>query len=245
VLGSTLANPLSATAARYNRDASVTAVAIYATLRSMSAVLSVLKDADVEGSVVVTSVTVSPGQTLEPLTQTLERFADIMFVVAMVSAALALLLGPASGLGGVLAGGALLAAALVLTRPGLVVPPAARRLWRALLTLGLTLAVVLPLAYSLAFWWGDRLTREAAVEATALLERVAPETTDAPPVDRSVLERAEAFLTVATDVFQATVDLSVAFLLKLVVLPAGLALAAWWLARATLAGLNPAHPAPP
>jgi len=38
---------------------------------------------------------------------------------------------------------------------------------------------------------------------------------------------------------RATVDLSVAYLLKLVVLPVLLALAVWWFARAALRGAAP------
>ncbi len=233
---SVLANPLAGTAARYNRDASVAATAIYASLRSMSALLSVLKDADVEGSVVVTSVTVSPGQMLEPLTRTLERFADIMFVVALVSATLAVVLGPASGLGAVLAAAALAVIAVTARRPRGAAPAWLQRLVRLSLTLGLMFALVLPAAYSLAFWWGDGLAGDAAARAAQVLEGAAPDEVTTPEVGRGVVQQVQALMAMAADLFEATVDLTVAYLLKLIVLPLVLTLAGWAALR-TLPGL--------
>ncbi len=236
LLASAIFNPFAATAAGYSRDASVAAIAIYATLRSMTAVLSIVRDADVGVSFPV-EATFSPGQTLTPLTQTVERFADIMFVVALWSAALAVLLDPAASIGAVAAGLALLAL-VVLAWSRIEPPPAARRILRATASLGLVFALLLPLAYSIAFWLGDGLTSEATEQATEVLTRAATEEAELPTTSglgwgyvRDMLDDAQAVLDMAGDIFQASVDLSVAYLLKLVVLPVLLALSIWWLAR--------------
>lgn len=244
-------NPLAGTAARYNREATVAALSIYASLRTVSATLSVMKDADLEGSVLFGSVAASPGQVLEPVTHTLERFADIMFVVALVSGLLALLLGPAAGVGaGVAAVVLSLAAFTVATRRAGRVPPVVRRLGRAAVVLGVALALVVPAVYGLAFRLGDGLTREATADAVAIVEGLsarAPELAEgeaAPGVlDRfGELVRGDAvgrFMATADELLRATVDLSVAYLLKLVVLPVLLALSVWWFARAALRGVAP------
>jgi hypothetical protein len=235
-------NPLAATAVRYNQQAAAAALSIYATLRTVSATLSVLKDADVEGSVLFGSVAASPGQVLEPVTHTIERFSDIMFVVALISGLLALLLGPAAGVGAAVA--AIGLAASVLAAAGRAPSPGwLLRLARSAVALGVVLAVVLPAVYGLAFRLGDGLTRAATAEAVAVLESLSARSPDLPASDEEprLLDRfgdlltgdaVARFVAAADDLLRATVDLSLAYLLKLVVLPVLLALGVWWLARA-------------
>jgi hypothetical protein len=242
LLASAWANPLASTAVRYNQQAAAAALSIYATLRTVSAALSVLKDADVEGSVLFGSVAASPGQVLEPVTHTIERFSDIMFVVALVSGLLALLLGPAASAGGVVAAAGLAAVVLAASgRPG--VPPWLGALGRAAVALGVVLAVVLPTLYGLAFTIGDGLTRAATAEAVAVLERLSARTPELPDAagEATLLDRfgdllrgdgVARFMATADELLRATVDLTLAYVLKLVVLPVVLALALWWLARA-------------
>jgi hypothetical protein len=241
LLASTLFNPLAGKAARYSQEAAVAAVAIYATLRSTSAVLAIARDADVGVNFPV-EATFSPGQTLTPVTQTIERFADIMFVVALWSGLLAVLLAPAASVGAVAAGVSILALAL-LARQRMTAPLPVRRLLRSAIGLGLLFALLLPLAYSLAFVVGDSLTREATREASEVLTRVPTEEVEVPGsrvpgLDdiRALLEQANAALALAGDLFVATVDLTVAYLLKLVVLPILLGLVGWWLVRALASG---------
>jgi hypothetical protein len=254
LVASAWANPLASTAVRYNQQAAAAALSIYATLRAVSATLSVLKDADVEGSVLFGSVAASPGQVLEPVTHTIERFSDIMFVVALVSGLLALLLGPAAAVGAVLAAVGLALAVALRTLPRAHrLPPSAARLGRAAVGLGLVLAVVLPAVYGLAFQLGDGLTRAAEAEARAVLAGLSAESPDLAAGDgepatglRERLgelvtgEAVARFMTAADDLLRASVDLSLAYLLKLVVLPVLLALGVRWLVRAAaLAGRGP------
>jgi len=244
LVASAWANPLASTAVRYNQQAAAAALSIYATLRTVSATLSVLKDADVEGSVLFGSVAASPGQVLEPVTHTIERFSDIMFVVALVSGLLALVLGPAAGVGALAAAVAL--AVRVLTAPGRG-PPWLGRLSHAALVLGVVLALVLPAVYGLAFRLGDGLTRAATAEAVAVLEGLSARAPELPAEAReqNLLDRfgdllrgdaVARFMGAADDLLRATVDLTLAYLLKLVVLPVLLALGVWWLARAAPLG---------
>jgi hypothetical protein len=247
LVASVWVNPVASTAVRYNQQAAAAALSIYATLRTVSATLSVLKDADVEGSVLFGSVAASPGQVLEPVTHTIERFSDIMFVVALVSGLLALVLAPAASVGAVVAAvGLALAAAVVAARREREVPPGLARLGRAAVVLGLALALFLPTVYGLAFRLGDGLTRAAEADARAVLARLSTGSPDLAAGEAEGIaglrarlgelvtgEAVARFMTAADDLLRASVDLSLAYLLKLVVLPVLLALGLWWLARAT------------
>ena len=232
-------NPLASTAVRYSREAVVATAATYATLRAASAMMAVLKDADF-GVV----VQVSPGQILEPVTTTIERFADIVFAAALVATLVTFLLGPAASVG---AGAAALAlAGLALSTVGRA-GTTQRRLHRWLRMVaagGLALALLLPLAYAGAFWLGELLTADATARAAAALGQIAQESDEGAVVEGSwlqqlrdavALDRARSILAMAGELFGATVDLAVAYLVKLVVLPLLLALAGWWLFRAWIA----------
>ncbi|OLP60029.1 hypothetical protein BJF93_10670 [Xaviernesmea oryzae] len=164
-------NPLADLAASYNKDVTIGSTALYGTLRVMNSVMSVAKDADVTGGVGVASVTASPGQLLQPVTNTIDRMADLLFWLAILSGILSTIVLPvakvaACGLGLVAGVRALLSAA----RSPL--PPIADRLMRGFLVLGLLGALALPLAYTVAFTAGQAMTDSAWQQATAVFERL-------------------------------------------------------------------------
>ncbi|TCQ09861.1 hypothetical protein C8J34_102262 [Rhizobium sp. PP-F2F-G36] len=164
-------NPLADRAAQYNRDVTIGSTALYGTLRVMNSVMSVAKDADVTGGVGVASVTASPGQLLQPVTNTIDRMADLLFWLAIVSGVLSTLFLPVAKVAAIgLAGVSLLRAGVSLTRRRL--PRSAERLMHAVLTLCLLGAVVLPLSYAVAFHAGARMTDDAWQGATVVFDRI-------------------------------------------------------------------------
>ncbi|KQS79235.1 hypothetical protein ASG25_11775 [Rhizobium sp. Leaf384] len=164
-------NPLADRAAQYNRDVTIGSTALYGTLRVMNSVMSVAKDADVTGGVGVASVTASPGQLLQPVTNTIDRMADLLFWLAIVSGVLSTLFLPVAKVAAIgLAGVSVLRAGASLSRRAL--PRAVDRVARAVLTLCLLGAVVLPLSYAVAFHAGARMTDEAWRSATGVFDRI-------------------------------------------------------------------------
>lgn len=164
-------NPLAETAAGFSREVTLGSGALYGTLRVANSLMSVAKDADVTGGVGVASVTASPGQLLQPVTNTIDRMADLLFYLAIASGVLSLVLVPVAKVASaVLAVGAGLIAILLFTaRP---VPSVLDRLSRSAAAIGLLGAVLLPASYSLAFHAGNAITEEAWSEASAIFQRM-------------------------------------------------------------------------
>lgn len=166
-----IVNPLADRAAQYNRDVTIGSTALYGTLRVMNSVMSVAKDADVTGGVGVASVTASPGQLLQPVTNTIDRMADLLFWLAIFSGVLSTLFLPVAKVAAIgLAAVSVLRAGVSLSRRRL--PRSAERLARAVLTLCLLGAVVLPLSYAVAFHAGARMTDHAWQGATVVFDRI-------------------------------------------------------------------------
>lgn len=277
-------NPVVDVAQKYNREVAVSAVAIYASVRGATSVMSVARDADFQAGAVVGSVTASPGQVLQPVIATLERMADLLFALAIVSGILAVSLPVVGTLGALtLATGAGLAVVLRFWRVPLW---GLRRTAGALVFVGLVGAAILPGAYLVAFVVGDRVTAEAwnragdvfraqasGVEAAA--GQIATPPPVAAPTDEAAgegdmfswfgeamtstgaaiggaLSGAQQFagwvgtqvaanaqvisdgVASAGALFEASVDIGVAYLVKLVVLPGLIVFAALWVLRAAM-----------
>jgi hypothetical protein len=164
-------NPLADVAARFSREVTIGSGALYGTLRVVNSLMSVAKDADVTGGVGVASVTASPGQLLQPVTNTIDRMADLLFYLAIASGILSLVLVPvAKAASAVLAVGAGVIAILLLTTRA--IPPALERVSRSVAVLGILGAVLLPTSYSLAFYAGNAITEDAWASATRVFHRM-------------------------------------------------------------------------
>jgi len=75
-----------------------------------------------------------------------------------------------------------------------------------------------------------------------VLEGAAPDEVTTPEVGRGVVQQAQALMAMAADLFEATVDLTVAYLLKLIVLPLVLTLAGWAALRTLPSLVEPQAP---
>jgi hypothetical protein len=167
-----LLNPLAESASRYNTQVTASAIALYGTLRVANSVMSIAKDADVQASGVVASVTASPGRALEPVTDTIERLADLLFVIVLISGVLSVIISPAATVGAgflVVLAGSLLALAML---PEHYRAPALVGLLRRGIAIALITALVIPGAFSIAFVAGDHLTAQAWDQASAVFVKL-------------------------------------------------------------------------
>lgn len=166
-----MTNPLAGIASTYNTEIAASGAAIYGSLRFASSAMSVAKDADIAGSVAIASVTLSPGQVLEPVTATINRMADLLFGLVLASGVISVTLPAVARIGAVLLSisGILLAIAQ-LGWARLHSDSGLRRLGVATARLGAITAILVPGAYSIAFLLGDFLTADAWRSATAVFE---------------------------------------------------------------------------
>lgn len=158
------ANPLTRAARDYAGTVAASSAAIYVTLRSLNAVLSVAQEIEVGGSLVV-SGTVQPLKVLEPIDDTIERIAGLVFFVMVATGVLAVALGPVGGVGWAMVALACVLAAL----PGRWQRPV---LGRRLGVYGAVLGLAVPLAFVLTGAMADRMTHTVWLENKAVIDEI-------------------------------------------------------------------------
>lgn len=228
------ANPLTKGAQAYARDVAVASAGTYVTLRTINAFLSTAQEVEVGGSLVVQG-TVQPLKVLEPIDDTIERIAGLVFAVMVVTGLLAVAMGPLGAVGWAMIG---LASAVALTRPR----------WRTagwcVGQYGLIFALGLPLAFIGASLLADWMTAEVWAEHSAIIATV----TDSVAVTEadqnwmqsawSGIDRyqtlAERLLENADALIGSYIAILAVFFFKIFVLPAVLMGLFWALSRATL-----------
>lgn len=220
-------NPLSQGAAGYAQTISVTAAGTYVTLRTLNAVLSTAEEIEVGGSVVVFG-SVQPLKGLEPIDDTIERVAGMVFALMIVTGVISVAMGPTSALGAVLvAMASLLALADRSGRMG--------ALPRRLGVYGALLALALPLTFLSADAVADRLTASVWSKHTAIIDEI---TDSVAPIDtvpseaedfgiRKIWEDIEQYRKLtgqiylrANDLIESFVAILSVFVFKIFVLPA-------------------------
>lgn len=222
-------NTLTQTAREHAQATAVAGAGVYVTLRSLNAFLSAAQEIELGGSFVV-SGTVQPLKTLEPVDDTIERIAGIVFAMMIATGVLAVSMGP---LGAV--GAAMIALALALWvadrivgRRDIVVVLARRLVWY-----GAFLAIAVPVSFLAASVIADELTREVWEANQAVIrditEPLAADQTDAQGLgDRlwAAREDAEEYRRLAVNIYDRADDLIgsyvailAVFLFKLLILP--------------------------
>ncbi len=91
-------NPLVAGGQDYARSVATTAAASYVTLRTLNAFLSTAQEIEV-GLSFIASGSARPLKVLEPIDDTVERIASLVFGVMVVTGVIAVALGPVSAIG--------------------------------------------------------------------------------------------------------------------------------------------------
>ncbi|NDV89494.1 hypothetical protein GTW51_22905 [Aurantimonas aggregata] len=185
-------NPFAENASRYNTQVTASAITLYGTLRVANSVMSIAKDVDVQASGVVASVTASPGRALEPVTDTIERLADLLFVIVLVSGVLSIIIMPAATVGAgllvVLAGSLL----MLSTLPERYRAPVLVGFLNRGIAVALIAALIVPAAFSIAFLAGDQLTAQAWNQASAVFGELDEAFGNDLPLDLPVVIEPEA-----------------------------------------------------
>lgn len=224
------ANPVTRGAQEYARGVAAASAGLYITLRTLNAVLSTAQELEVGGGVVVEGYA-KPLKVLEPIDDTVERIAGVVFFVMVSTGVIALAIGPVSAVGFGLIGLAALMGLLARSsgRPGAsLVQPVGLH--------GVMLAVALPLSFLVASLLADWMTASVWEEHNAILTEISAEVgvgglapeSEAGILDRwrDVLETVEHYATLAATIYRHADDLIASFiailavvLIKILVLP--------------------------
>ena len=154
-------NPLSKGAEDYASRVAAASAVTYVSLRTLNAFLSTAQEAEV-GLSVGASASVQPLKTLEPIDDTIERIAGVVFAMMMVSGVLSVTMGPVGAIGFAMSGFGLLAMMLV-TR---------MRVGRKLLLYGAFFALALPVSYWLSGALADVMTERTWTENQRIVSEI-------------------------------------------------------------------------
>ena len=220
--------PQTERAAAYARDISITASATYVTLRTLNAFLSSAQELEV-GVSFIGSGSAQPLKVLEPIDDTVERIAAVVFGVMLASGVLAVTMGPLGAVGFALLGFAAVlwagAVAVGRVRPLGGAP-------RQLAVYGGFLGIGIPVAFLLSALIADRLTAETWAEhsrviadITATVEDEGIDPADAGGV-RGMMDRVEQYQTLASnltsradELIGSLISLLSVYIFKVLVLP--------------------------
>jgi hypothetical protein len=155
-------DPLTRSAQNYAADIATKSAATYVTLRALNAVLSTAQEVEIGTSVIVASGTVHPLKVLEPIDDTVERIAGLVFGVMVSTGVIAVALGPVSVIGLALLGVAL---AYAVVSPVSLLP-------RQLGWYGAFLGLALPIGLTLAAPLAEGLTEPVFVRNMALVAEI-------------------------------------------------------------------------
>ena len=150
--GITQVNPAVRWAESSVQQIAASMTGVYVSLRVINAALSAAQEIEV-GASVGAQANVQPLKVLEPVDDTVERVADVVFAVAVGAAVATVGLNPVAVLGAFVLGGGLLVMAAGLVWPNL--PGGIAGLARRAVRLGGAVALVLPLVVVLGLELGD------------------------------------------------------------------------------------------
>lgn len=219
--------PQTDRAAAYARDISVTASATYITLRTLNAFLSSAQEVEV-GVAFIGSGSAQPLKVLEPIDDTIERIAAVVFGVMIASGVLAVTMGPLGAVGfALLALGAGLWAGVLATGRPLGGAP------RQLAVYGGFLGLGIPLAFLFSALVADRLTAETWAEHSRVVAEITAtvEEEGVTPVEagglRGMMDQVEQYQTLASnlssradELIGSFISLLSVYIFKVLVLPA-------------------------
>ncbi len=218
-------NPMTQSAQDYARGVAAASGGLYLTLRSLNAFLSTAQELEVSGGVIVGG-SAQPLKVLEPVDDTIERIADVVFLILLVTGVVALAMGPVSAIGFALLG--LTALLTLLPRA-----PDGRRIAAVRLVglYGFVLAIALPLSFLLASVLADWMTASVWAQHDAILADISA--TVAPQIQaqgldgwQALLKNVERYGNLATTIYDRADELVASFVailsvlfIKILVLP--------------------------
>ena len=164
-------NPLAQEAGAYAQSIAQVSAATYVTLRGLNALLSTAQEVEVGASVGV-SGNFQPGKVLEPIDDTIERIAAMVFSIMLTSGLMAVAMGPVGAVGG-----AMIAAACLMALLGRRLP--LRSGARKLGVMGAVLMLGLPLCLIASDWLAAPLTGSVLTRHQAVIDDIVSEMPDA------------------------------------------------------------------
>lgn len=231
-------NPAVPPASAAAEEIAVVTAGVYVSLRAINAALSAAQEVEI-GASIGAQASLQPLKVLEPVDDTVERVADVVFAVAAGAALVTVGLEPVAAIGLVVLG-------VGLVGFGLGRGSVAAASLRAV-RLGAALGLVLPLVFAGGVWLGERATQPQWDAAMAQLEGVTGEArvligageqelleeaegglfsgffaavTDATASVQSYVAAAQVFTQQADALFSATLTIIGVFVLRTLVLPA-------------------------
>jgi hypothetical protein len=170
ISGKAKLNPALRPAAAAAADIAETSAWVYVSLRIVNAALSTAQEIEL-GASVGAQASIQPLKVLEPVDDTVERVADVVFAVAAGAALAVVGLEPVTALG------------LILLGAGLTVTGIGRHLGHSQTVLvgdravriGASVGLLVPLVFAAGVVIGDRATEAQWRDATAQLEQVTSE----------------------------------------------------------------------
>lgn len=235
-------NPALPPAISAAEDIALVTAGVYVSLRAINAALSAAQEVEI-GASIGAQASLQPLKVLEPVDDTVERVADVVFSVAAGAALMVVGLQPVAAIGLVLLGVGLLGMGGGAMARNASVLAASLRAVR----LGAALGLVLPLVFAGGVWLGERATAPQWDAAMAQLEEVTGEArvligageqelleeaegglfsgffaavTDATASVQSYVAAASVFTQQADALFSATLTIIGIFVLRTLVLPA-------------------------
>ncbi len=154
------ANPLTQRAQAFAQDTATASAATYLSLRLVNAFLSTAQEVEVGGSLVV-SGTAQPLKWLEPIDDTIERIAGMVFGVMVATGVLAVAMGPVGAVGWAL----VLLAIVIWALPGRNL----HGLARAVAAYGAFLTLALPLAFVVSAGLSQIMTAQVQEQNEAVI----------------------------------------------------------------------------
>lgn len=163
-------NPVVSVAEGTAQDIAKASIGVYISLRAINAVLSTAQEIEV-GASMVGQASLQPLKVLEPVDDTVERVADVVFLVATGAALAGVGLAPVVSIGLVALGAGLLG------KLGLHLAPSLARALKPVcdkgITLGLAVGLAIPLMFFLGVWVGERATAAQMNTAVEELDAIA------------------------------------------------------------------------
>ncbi|QXT41353.1 hypothetical protein KYE46_04590 [Gymnodinialimonas ceratoperidinii] len=152
------------------QDIAVVSASVYVSLRAINAALSAAQEVEI-GASIGAQASFQPLKVLEPVDDTVERVADVVFAVAAGAAMVTVGLEPVAAIGLVVLGAGLIGLAGAGYAPSASVAAASLRAVR----LGAALGLILPLVFAGGVWLGERATMVQWNDAVGRLNAVAGE----------------------------------------------------------------------
>ncbi len=159
-------NPALSPAVEAAEDVAAVTAGVYVSLRAINAALSAAQEVEV-GASIGAQASLQPLKVLEPVDDTVERVADVVFAVAAGAALATVGLQPVAAIGLIVLG-------VGLVGYGFASGSAARASLRAV-RLGAALGLVLPLVFAGGVWLGEVATQAQWDAAMGELDAVAGE----------------------------------------------------------------------